>query len=91
MLTLNNLNLVAATHEVAFGDYIYRIHSGEGGVIVRRTKIEDNKSPIWSHGTLVQTFDIDNTFKPQCLADAKKLTSIEEALGVITKNTCVNV
>ena len=84
MVSISDLKLVAATHEVTADGFIYRIHSGEGGVIVRRVKLEPGEVTQWSHGTLVYVYDANiEAFSPQCIATIKKFASIEEAIAVI--------
>lgn len=81
------LKLVAATYEVQKGEFMYRISTGEGGTIIRRLKIEPGVQ-LWSHGTLVYTYDaISDAFEPQTIALPKKFTSVEEAVEAIENYT----
>lgn len=89
MLSINEMKLVSATHEITRGDWSYRaVAVDELYTVLKRTKADDGRTPscgpMWNHGVLVQFYDaITEQFEPATMSIPLKFATVEEALKVI--------
>ena len=76
------LQLIEQTLEAEQGNWVYRFHTSERGVLVRRV---DKDNRLWSHGVRVHMFDrAQNSFRiaNRCGTDVY-FQYLDEAVAVV--------
>lgn len=66
---LLGFKVVSQTNEAIIGDYIYRLISSGLGVFVKRTPIQKDHPPLWSHSSITENWSIsESRFLPQSIS-----------------------